>query len=308
MRLGLDGAGRRSLTRATRQSRRLAPLLPAVLFLWGCASTSHVRELASSGVAYGTALDTLLTATEETAVDASSARALSQGQGVKTPASRVEILKGQDELVERTLGDLEKLRRHARLLKRYFQALADLADSATDETASRAVAGSAEALETLGKDLGSSSTLSKEQKDAIGKAASLVVQGVRERAIARELEARANVIDRQLQIHHELLKALRDKIKDDTRSVYDLGYARDVRKPFETDQIADARDWISRRRAYLLMDRNIEALEKAGDAASRLRSAWKAWVENRFDAAALADALKQVDSAVALAATVKASR
>jgi hypothetical protein len=287
---------------------RVAPLLPAVLFLWGCASTGHVTELASSGVAYGTAIDTLLTATEETAVDASSARALSQGQGVKTPASRSEILKGQDDIVERTLSDLEKLRHHARLLKRYFETLASLADSATDETASKAIAGSAEALEALGKELGSSSMLSKEQKDAIGKVTTLVVQGVRERAVARELEARANVIDRQLQIHHELLNALRDKIRDDARSVHDLGYARDVRKPFESDQIADARDWISQRRSYLLMDRNIEALEKASDAASRLRSAWKAWVENRFDAAALADALKQVDSAVALAATVKASR
>jgi hypothetical protein len=258
-------------------------------------------------VAYGTALDTLLTATEETAVNASSARALSQGQGVKTPASRVEILKGQDEIIERTLGDLEKLRRHSRLLKRYFEALANLADSATDEPAAKAVAGSAEALEALGKELGASSTLSKEQKDAIGKAASLVVRGVRARAIARELEARANVIDRQLQIHHELLRALRDKIRDDARSVYDLGYARDVRKPFEADQIADAREWIGRRRAYLLMDRNVEALEKASDAASRLRSAWKAWVENRFDAAALADVMKQVDSAVAMASTVNAT-
>jgi len=264
--------------------------------------------LAASGVAYGTKLDGLLTVTEETAVDASSARALSEAQRVKTPSRRVEILEGQDRLIEPTLGDLEKLRRHARLLKRYFQALADLADSATDETVARAVVGAAEALETLGKDLGSSSALSSDQKNALGKAASLVVQGVREHAIARELAARANVIDHQLQIHQELLQALRNKLKADTQSLFVIGYARDVRKQFETDQIADAKDWISQRRAYILMDRKIDALEIASDAAGRLRSAWKAYVENKFDAAALTDALKQVDSAVALAETVRRSR
>jgi hypothetical protein len=303
------GNARRSRRSAIGRSVGLALLLPAVLFLGGCASsTSHVKELASSGVAYGSALDTLLTVTEETALDASSARALSQAQGVKTPARRVEILEGQDKAIALTLGDLEKLRAHARLLKRYFQALANLADKATDETVSKAVAGSAQALEKLGNELGSSRALTAEQKDALGKAAGLVVQGVRERAIARELEARANVIDRQLQIHQELLLALRKKLKADSESVYDIGYARDIRRPFESDTIAGARDWISQRRAYLLMDRSIDALEKAADAASRLRSAWKACVENRLDAGALADAMSQIDSAVALAETMKASR
>ena len=309
--MGLPGS-KPIAERAGRGLRSRATLLGVGVLLsvplaWGCASASggHVKEVASSGVAYGTALDSLLTATEETAVDASSARALSEGRGVKTEAVRTRILEGQDKLTATTVGDLEKLRAHARLLKRYFQALADLADRAADESAAKAVAASAEALEAVGKELGASSALSSGQKDALGKATAFVVQGVRELAVARELSARASVIDLQLRIHQELLLALRDKLKADAGSVFEIGYARDIRIPFETDQIGSARDWISLRRTYLLMDRKIEALERASDAASRLRAAWKAYIENRIDAAALADALKQADSAVALAESVK---
>jgi hypothetical protein len=284
---------------------------PAVLVVlsclgWGCttaATTSRVKEVASSGVAYGNALEGLLAATEQTAVDASSARALSQGQGVKTTSSRARILEGQDKAIEPLLSDFEKLRRHARLFKRYFQSLSDLADNAADESAARAVAGSAEALEKLGRELEASASLGSDAKAALSKVTALVVQGVREQAIARELTARASVIDHQLAIHKELLLALRDKLKSDTRDIYDVG----VKAPFEMDAVRDPKDWMLQRRTYLLVDRKIEAFEKASDAASRLRTAWKAYVENSAGGATLTDLLRDVEAAVALAESGKGS-
>ena len=62
--------GRRWPGRANGRSVRLALLLLAISFHCSCASTSRVNELARAGVAYGKAPDALLTATEETAVDA----------------------------------------------------------------------------------------------------------------------------------------------------------------------------------------------------------------------------------------------
>jgi hypothetical protein len=280
----------------------------ALGFAVSCASTSHVKELASSGAAYSTALDALLQATRESAVDASSARALSQAFGLADATVRARILESQDKLTTSMLGELERLRRHARLLGRYFEALGDLDDDGADQSASKAVVGSADALADLGKALAVSDQLSKAEKDALGQAAGLVVAGVRERAIARELQARADLIDLQLRIHKELLEALRGKLRADQQSVFDLGYARDVKEPFEAGQIGDSRAWIERRRGYLLMDKDLEALEKAGDAASRLRSAWRGSVEGKFDAEAQRDVLKKIDEAVALAESVEKAR
>jgi hypothetical protein len=272
----------------------------------GCATsatTSRVKEVAGSGVAYGNALEGLLATTEQTAVDASSARVLSQGQGVRTTATRASILQGQDKAIEPLLSDFEKLRRHARLLKRYFQSLSELADNAADESAAKAVAGSAQALEKLGRELESSVSLTSEARDGLSKVTALVVQGVREQAIARELSARASVIDKQLAIHKELLLALRDKLKSDTRDIYELG----VKAPFESDTVRDPKDWMLHRRTYLLVDRRIEAFERASDAASRLRAAWKAYVEGKASGPSLTDLLNDVDTAVALAESGKGS-
>lgn len=241
-------------------------------------------------------------------MDASSARALSQASGLGNATVRAGILESQDKLTASMLGEIEKLRRHARLLGRYFEALGDLADDAADQSASKAVVGSADALADLGKALAVSDQLSKAEKDALGQAAGLVVAGVRERAIARELQARADLIDLQLRIHKELLEALRGKLRADQQSVFDLGYARDVKEPFEAGQIGDSRVWIERRRGYLLMNKDLEALEKAGDVASRLRSAWRASVEGKFDAEAQRDVLKKIDEAVALAESVEKVR
>ncbi len=292
-----------------RPRRGLLLPVACLAFAASCVSTSHVRELANSGAAYATALDTLMKWTEESAVDATSARALSEAIGVKDAAARVRILDSQDQIAGSMVGELEKLRRHARLLGRYFEALGNLAENAADESASKAVVGSAQALAEVGKELAVSDPLTKAEKDALGQAANLVVAGVRERAIGRELAARADVIDLQLRIHKDLLGALRGKLRADQQSVFDLGYARDVKEPFEEGQVGDARAWIEQRRGYLLMDKDLEALEKASRASSRLRSAWKAYVEGKFDAAAQRDALKEMDEAVALAETLeKASK
>src|SRR5215470_11278282 len=62
-----------------------------------CASTTatipHAKRLASAGVAYGKAADALIGATEETSVDADSARLLSEAQGLSRE-DRVYVLGG----------------------------------------------------------------------------------------------------------------------------------------------------------------------------------------------------------------------
>jgi len=290
-----------------RRRQRAGLLLAEALLLLAsaCASESHVRQLASSGSAYAAGLDTLLSATRESAADASSARALSEGQGVAEAAVRAEILAAQDAMAQSALAELEKLRRHARLLGRYFDALGDLADDAQDAAASRAAVGSADALANLGRELALSDRLTKAQKDGLGEAVHLAVSQVRNRALCEELEARGDLIDFQLRLHRALLDALRGKLRADRQSAAQLAYDRDVRQPFEEGRVADARTWIADRRGYLLRDKDLAALERASDAASRLRSAWKACLEGGFDAAARRDALRQIDEAVALAGSIE---
>lgn len=294
-------------------ARRCVPVWLALLALAlpiGCASTSdsHVKKLASSGVAYGTALDSLLATTEATAVDASSSRLVSETAGEKDAAIRTQFLDSQDKIVKPQIEVLEKLRQQARLLAKYFQALAELAEDSSDKEVGDSLVGSARALQKLGTELGASKLLGQDEQDALHQAAGIVVHGVRQHAIAVELEARGNLIDLQLRINEALVRALAEKLKADLATLSVQGYARDVKEPFVSDRVTNTKSWMALRKQYLLADRNVDALEKVAAAATQLRAAWRACLEGRFDDDAIQDVLKDVDSALSLTESIEAAR
>src|SRR5262245_6087603 len=261
--------------------RWLAPALAALVLSAACASTvPHARKLASAGAAYGRAADALLGVAEETSVDADSARLLSEGQGVSREDRRALLEKhaGASNLV----GELERLRKHSRLLTRYFETLGSLAEDTVDAEAGEQIAGVAGALNRAGQALSGSKLLSPEETDLLSKTARLTVRAVRNRAFDRELTARADAIDRELRLQQAMLTALRRKLQADLASIATLGRERDVSRPYVDAAISDSRAWIALRRGYLLAPRGLEALSDASDAASRLRAAWAAFVEGRF--------------------------
>jgi hypothetical protein len=284
----------------------LLPILAAAALSTACGSTiPHARRVATAGAAYGKAADALLGVVEETSVDADSARLLSEGQGVSREDRRALLEKhaGASDLV----AELERLRKHARLLTRYFETLGSLAEDSTDTEAGEQIAGIAGALNSVGQALSGSKLLSPAETDLLSKAARLTVRAVRSRALNRELTARADAIDRELRIQQALLSALRRKLQADLASIATLARERDVTRPFLDATISDPRGWIALRRASLLAPRGVEALSDASDAASKLRSAWAAFVEGRFDEAARAGLMTDLDEIMSFAESAKAA-
>ena len=181
------------------QTKRLAgSVLGAILLCCACGSTAHARKVASAGAAYGRATEVLLQVTEETAADADSARLLSEAQGLARDERRALLEKHAP--VSQTLADLERLRRHARLLVRYFEALGRLADNDSDTEAADATASAATALNRLGQELTGSTLLTAPERDLLSQTARLSVEVARRHAIGREISARADSIDREIRI------------------------------------------------------------------------------------------------------------
>src|SRR4029077_11436466 len=115
--------------------------LPLVLSI-ACSSTlPHARGLASAGAAYGKATDALLRVSQETAVDADSARLLSEAQGLAREERRALLEK--HAAVSATVAALARLRPHARLPARYFEALGRLAENDADKAAADATGSAA---------------------------------------------------------------------------------------------------------------------------------------------------------------------
>ena len=285
-----------------RLSTAASLFLPLVLCS-ACGSTKHAQSLATAGAAYGRATDVLLRATQESAVDADSARLLSEAQGLAREERRALLEK--HAAVSATVADLERLRRHARLLARYFEALGRLAENDADKAAADATGSAATALNALGQQLTGSTLVTAAERDVLSQTARLSVEAIRRGAIDRELSARADSIDREIQIQQTLLDAIRRKLRADLESVATLGRERDVARPFVENAVADPRGWIALRRGYLLAAQDIDALKNASSAASKLRTAWKALVAGRFDETARAELMADLETMVSYAETVR---
>lgn len=281
---------------------RLGASFGAALLLCSCAATDRARHLATAGAAYGRATDALLQATQETAADADSARLLSETRGLSRDERRALLERHGG--VSATLSDLERLRRHARLLTRYFEALGRLAANDADTAAADATGDAASALNRLGIELTGSTLLTTAERDLLSQTAALAVESVRRAAIERELKTRASLIDREIAVQQTLLDAVRRKLHADLESVAALGQERDVTRPFLDDTVADPRGWIALRRRYLLPAPSADALKSASEAASRLRSAWRAFAAGRFDEADRAALMADIETMVSYAEAV----
>ncbi len=279
----------------------------AVWLLLACGCTSvrlgHAAAVGTAGAAWGRAMDALLVLAEETALDADSARALSEGQGLAREERRIVLEKHAG--VENEIADLERLRQHARLLARYFEALRELADSAVDTAASGAAARALEGATTLGREISGSTLLTASERDLLSKSAGLLVRGVRERALSRELSARGPAVEHELLVQQTLLKALRRKVRADAASLRELGRQADVARPYLENRIPDPAAWIAHRRISLLPAAAGDILSEATDTASRLRSAWAALAEGRLDRGAWSALVADAD---ALTSWVRALR
>jgi len=274
----------------------------------GCASVraDHSRTVATAGAAWARAMDAVLVLAEETAVDADSARALSESGGLARDARRQVLERHQG--IAALVADLERLRRHTRLLGRYFDALHELTETDADVRAREAAARAAAAASDLGRELTGSTLLTAPERDLIGKSAGYAVRGVREAALARELEARGPAIEGELALEQALLVALRRNIRVDSASLRELADERDVAGPFVNGAISDPRGWISIRRSLVLPAPAVESLGDAADAASRVRGAWAALVSGRFDGSAWSAVLADAETLTDLVRSVREAR
>src|SRR5438874_1804810 len=184
----------------------LAATLLAVAASSGCVSIGQVERLSSAGITYGAAMDELLRATEESGIDADSERLLSQGR--KASRTLRENIYDAHAGVTETVTVLERLRRHARLLRDYFLALNALAATDAPARAQTSVQGAAAALSELGGKLRESPLLSREERDSLSQLAGLGVTAFQRHLIVKELRARAALIEQQLRIHEKVTAAV----------------------------------------------------------------------------------------------------
>lgn len=256
----------------------------ALLPFAGCATAKVDRfaQFAATGTDYTTAMGALLESAGETLVDADSYQLI--GDRASGPVSAAEFQQ-HDESLREPLRDIRLIQRQTDVLGQYFQALASSVSSAKNAPAqltdhlndlASSVQGLVQAVGSTGlfkRDVSlvqDSSQLVETVADDAGK---LVVKGVEDHRLKKELKAHKEIIVRALRQQQAALVSISGILEKAQTVVDGYTYQQNVVQPFLSSAPLPL-DWMQTRQAELTSYGVPEAIQSAWSAAASLGLAW----------------------------------
>jgi len=236
----------------------------------GCSAKRQVT-FGHAGAAYAVSLDKLLSRSETAAVDATSERLLQDDQLSNQTADSYTRLSALDQV---RLEIIARLRKHARLLARYFSALDALADSKAPDQAEQSMNAVADQLNAVGEQLRHSPLMANTA--ILSKTTTFAVGQIRNKMLREELVRRHDALDRELGTEETLITALGKAIQHDVELARQVREQRVVIDPLiAITPIEHPDEWIAARREILLSSRRIAELDAAVEAVHALRIAFQ---------------------------------
>ncbi len=268
------------------------------------ASLREYEKFAKAGQEYAAALDTLLVASGNYAVDANSETLL---------RNRLEdVKKRQEYYMNFTKKDKDwliligRMRQHTDLLQRYFIALENLATSDAPTQAQEVTEDIFTQLNNVSTDIRGNSVFSKKTGSVLSEIPKIILSNKIKGALRKELEQRKETIYRELAIQESVLKLLTIELTEDLKNIQNNQEDRLLFTPYTAaDPISDPDAWIERRRDILTMTLSIEALNNASESAKDFKEAFKLLLEDKFTIARANELLSDINSLVNVAEEIK---
>jgi len=285
--------------------RTPAPLVSVIalcLMASACDPLQRYAGLANLGSLYGAAMDKLLVVAEDTTVDATSERLL-QNREI-APQTIADYRKLSDLDVKR-LETIENLRKHVKLLARYFGLLKDLATSDSPSQLSKSAAEASGNLNQLGQELRKSDLIPGTPVAAA--LTKIIVSGKIRGALKDELTLRGDTIRTELKTEKDLVTALSGDLKHAVAITKEIRESRQILTPYTASgPMRDDNQWIANRKALLKMNSTVDELAAAGSALDKLREAFESLMEGKLDAGRISALQEDFAAIVDFAGTVKA--
>ena len=249
----------------------------SITFETSCKSTKEFADLAQAGTTYANAIDRLLLATQDIEIDTTSERLL---QDDALSNQSVTLYRNLSDQNQKTLESIVLLRKHVKLLSRYFGLLSELATSDAPERAKKAIGTSTTGvignLNAVGTQIRGTGLVPGAVAAAAGPITAAIVGGKIRRALKEELKERQQTIESELLLQEELLKVLADTLNHDLAVTQKTREDRLVIEPLvSTTPISRPDDWINTRRTVLTMNLTVQELNTASDNVKKLREAFE---------------------------------
>ncbi|MEB3216722.1 MAG: hypothetical protein VKN72_10880 [Nostocales cyanobacterium 94392] len=262
----------------------------------GCKYSKEYQQLTEASSKYTTAVDGLLIKAGELQVESTSENILSDDRLLNQTVPNYREKSNEDKEMLQVINDI---RSHNRLLQKYFSKLNELAQSKAPEDTQKEIDGIATNLQTISSSLKNSSFFPKPGiLQGIG---NLAIHSKINGALRKELEKRDRVILQELTIQQELLKNLSGFMKNKVEMKRLAQEQRFVIRPLiDTEPVENEESWIEKRNEIFAIDTRVEEIENASVALGEFKTVFEDSVEGKITGVRLKNALKDIDSFLAL--------
>ena len=253
-------------------------VIALISITFGCKSRSEYERVAKAGQTYYAAIDNLLIAANDIAIDANSERLLAQHDdytSLPTPRGLPEDqYKTTTDNDKRRFQAISRLRKHSRLVARYYDLLYQLATSDSPERTQEAIGGLATNLNSFGNTIRGNDIV---KKDLLSAATGAIVTSIIRGKLRDEIRQRRPLIERELDTQAVLLDELAAGIKkniEDTTML--IENRRVISKISGTKKLSNREkdQWIRERRKIVVALNTVDELGKASGAIRRLNRAF----------------------------------
>lgn len=272
-------------------------------FLGGCRSTDEYKKLAQAGTNYSNALNQLLDIAVETRINESSEELLLQDRDINRTFDNYKKFSDSDSnLIEL----VNRLKKHNRLLSKYFYLLEDLAGSNAPERTQTAIGGVIGNLNIVGQNLRISNSNLIKNKEVFQGIGKLIVSSQIRGALKEELEKRNQTIMLELKTQQELLNALSTQIKGELKEIQKKQEVRLVINPLLEPTVIESEDaWITTRRELLTQELTAAELETASQSLGDFQSIFQDFVEGRSSSARIDSLLTDIENLLSVIEKLK---
>ena len=266
------------------------------------ARVTQFGDFAQAGLTYVKASEAVIDEAGTASIRANNATLVKNRPAIP-PDKRLAEINTHNELLKQRLVILQDIRRHGRLLQRYFQALAELAGSDAPQTAAAAAEGAFASLSKLSPGIRTAKVGAASVGDLIPAVTKPIVASFKVRALERELELRSEVIANEIALQEAAFTAIGQVLATDLQVQLNTFETEQVNNPFAADGVLPG-NWAGNREQLLEMTGTAASAGAAAAAARNLRASFESLVNNQFDRAALDSLLLDINAMLDIATKI----
>lgn len=296
--------------RCRKQTRKirvhwLAIVIPVALSVGACttARVNQFNSFAKAGGAYTEAVGPFLEEAGAAAISTDT-MVLLKARDVTPAAQRGQLIIGHNNLLRERLALLGDIKRHATLLRTYFEALGALAESDAPSGIGNAAEGVVKSMGRVNKEIASAKVGELDVSSFAGQVAKISVANFQRAALERELKERGPTIERELDLQHAAITAVAEQLRTDLQAQLLQQESREVVLPFAGSGSLPS-GWAGKRETVLRANLTLASASAAADAAKQLQIAFVALVEGRIESTDLSLLINEMSEIVALIGAIK---